>query len=62
MTLTEDLTRRAAELVGQRTSRRGFLGRTALVGSALTVAPVPPTCCDPAPRTPRSRGDVRIHQ
>jgi hypothetical protein len=38
MTLTEDLTRRAAELVGRRTSRRGFLGRTALVGSALTVA------------------------
>lgn len=38
MTLTEDLTRRAAELVGRRTSRRGFIGRTALVGSALTVA------------------------
>jgi hypothetical protein len=38
MTLTEDLTRRAAELVGKRTSRRGFLGRTAIVGSALTVA------------------------
>jgi hypothetical protein len=38
MTLTEDLTRRAAELVGRRTSRRDFLGRTALVGSALTVA------------------------
>jgi len=38
MSLTEDLTRRAVELVGKRTSRRGFLGRTALVGSALTVA------------------------
>jgi len=38
MTLTEDLTRRAAELVGRRTSRRGFLGRTALVGSAVAVA------------------------
>jgi len=38
MTFTEDLTRRAADVVGRRTSRRGFLGRTALVGSALTVA------------------------
>lgn len=38
MTLTEDLARRAAGVVGRRTSRRGFLGRTALVGSALTVA------------------------
>jgi len=38
LTLTEDLTRRAADLVGRRTSRRGFLGRTAIVGSALTVA------------------------
>jgi hypothetical protein len=38
MTLTEDLTRRAADLVSRRTSRRGFLGRTAVVGSALTVA------------------------
>jgi hypothetical protein len=38
MTLTEDLARRAADVVGRRTSRRGFIGRTALVGSALTVA------------------------
>ncbi len=38
MSFTEALTRRAAEVVDRRTTRRGFLGRTALVGSALTVA------------------------
>ncbi len=35
MTLVGDLTDRAAGLVERRTSRRGFVGRTALVGSAV---------------------------
>lgn len=38
MSLATGLTDRAAALVDRRTSRRGFLGRSALVGSALTVA------------------------
>ncbi len=38
MTFTTALTDRAAAIVERRTSRRGFLGRTAVVGSALTVA------------------------
>ena len=37
MTLTTALADRVAAAVGARTSRRGFLTRTALVGSALTV-------------------------
>lgn len=38
MSITTALTGRAAAMVDRRTSRRGFLGRTAVVGSALTVA------------------------
>ncbi len=37
MSLTMDLTDRVASVVERRTSRRGFVGRTALVGSALAV-------------------------
>jgi hypothetical protein len=38
LTLTTTLTDRASEFLDRRTNRRGFLSRTALVGSALTVA------------------------
>lgn len=38
MTLTTTLTDRAAAFVDRRSSRRGFLSKTAIVGSALTVA------------------------
>ncbi len=38
MSLTATLTDRAAAFVDRRTSRRGFISRTAVVGSALTVA------------------------
>lgn len=37
MTLVGAVTDRAAEFVEQRTSRRGFVGRSAMVGSALMV-------------------------
>ncbi|MEZ5342840.1 MAG: DUF4214 domain-containing protein [Acidimicrobiales bacterium] len=37
MSLTMELTDRVASIVERRTSRRGFIGRTALVGSALAV-------------------------
>ena len=39
MTLAERLAERAARAVGAKTSRRGFLARSAIVGSALAVAP-----------------------
>jgi hypothetical protein len=38
VSLTTTLTDRAAALVDRRTSRRGFISKTAVVGSALTVA------------------------
>lgn len=38
MSLTTTLTDRAAAFVDRRSSRRGFISRTAVVGSALTVA------------------------
>ena len=38
MSLSTTLTDRASEFLDRRTSRRGFLSRTALVGSALSVA------------------------
>jgi hypothetical protein len=38
VSLTTTLTDRAAAFVDRRTSRRGFISRTAVVGSALTVA------------------------
>ena len=38
MSLTTTLTDRAAAFVDRRTSRRGFISRTAVVGSALTIA------------------------
>jgi len=37
---TTGLAVRASEVLSRRTSRRGFLARTAVVGSALAVAPV----------------------
>jgi hypothetical protein len=39
VTLAERLVDRAARTVGAKTSRRGFLARSAIVGSALAVAP-----------------------
>jgi hypothetical protein len=38
--MTERLIQKTSEALARRTSRRGFLARTALVGSAVTVAPV----------------------
>ncbi|MDZ7674059.1 MAG: twin-arginine translocation signal domain-containing protein [Acidimicrobiales bacterium] len=38
MSLTATVTDRATQFLGRRTSRRGFLARSALVGSALAVA------------------------
>src|SRR3546814_12315283 len=38
VSLTTTLTARAAALVARRTSRRGFIHQTAVVGSALNVA------------------------
>lgn len=38
MTLSTTLTERASDLLGRRTSRRSFLSRTAMVGSAISVA------------------------
>ena len=38
MSLTTTLTERASAFVDRRTSRRGFISKTAVVGSALTVA------------------------
>ncbi|WP_436792526.1 twin-arginine translocation signal domain-containing protein [Actinospongicola halichondriae] len=38
MSLTTTLTERASQFVGRKTSRRGFLARSAIVGSAIAVA------------------------
>jgi len=38
--ITKTIAEKAATLLGSRTSRRGFIGRTAVVGSAIAVNPV----------------------
>ena len=54
--LSASLVERSANLLGRNSTRRGFLARVAVLGSALSVAPVQVPPRHPGPRTWRCAG------